>query len=227
MKSDRLKELPLFSFLSDPARNTLAKEVTETCYAKGEFIFREGDPADYFHILKEGAVKCVKSNPDGKEVTLKLLMPGDLFCCEAAVFDGGGHPGCAKPLGDATVLRVSKKAYYAMLREHPEAALDVIKYLGNRLNEAQEKAKVLALDQAEQRMAALLVTLAQRTGVKDTDGIRLMVPLTRQDLADMAGITVETAIRIMSRFKKAGFVTGTAKKILVQNLQQLKDLASV
>ena len=62
--------------------------MTETRYGKGEYIFREGDPTEYFHIVKEGSVKCVKSSLDGKECTLKVLMPGDLFCCDAATFDG-------------------------------------------------------------------------------------------------------------------------------------------
>ncbi|HEV8525481.1 MAG TPA: Crp/Fnr family transcriptional regulator [Terriglobales bacterium] len=157
-------------------------------------------------ILKEGSVKCVKTSPGGKEVTLRVLMPEDLFCCDAAVFEGGTHPGCAQPMGDVNVLRLSKKAYYDLLRRNPDAALDVIKYLGHRLNEAQENAKLLAMDRAEQRMASLLIKLAARAGVREPDGIRLTVRLTRQDLADMAGIAVETATRIMGQFKRAGLV---------------------
>src|SRR5581483_10132167 len=127
------------------ARRKLAGEIVESRYQKGQYIFREGVPAEYFHILQEGSVKCVKTSPDGKEVTLKVLLPGDLFCCEAAVFDGGAHPRCAQPMGDVRLLRLSKKAYFDVLRRNPEAAIEVIRYLGQRLNEAQENAKVLAL----------------------------------------------------------------------------------
>jgi len=144
-----LRQIPLLNLLDAGARRKLAGEVVESRYQKGEYIFREGDPAEYFHILQEGSVKCVKTSPDGKEVTLKVLLPGDLFCCEAAVFDGGAHPGCAQPMGDVRLLRLSKKAYFDVLRRNPEAAIEVIRYLGQRLNEAQENAKVLALDRAE------------------------------------------------------------------------------
>lgn len=224
--TDHLKEIPLFNLVKRSERQRLAGEVTETRYTKGDFIFREGDPADFFHIVKEGTVKCVKTSSDGKEVTLKVLMPGDLFCCEAAVFDGAPHPGCAQPMGEVSVLRLRKKAYFEMLKRNPDAAVEVIKYLGNRLNEAQEKAKVLALDGAEQRLAGLLINLAKRSSVREGSGHRLTVRLTRQDLANMVGITTETAIRIMGRFKKARLVTGTAKQLTILDLPRLQQLAS-
>jgi CRP/FNR family transcriptional regulator len=202
------------------------EELTESRYGIGDFIFQEGDPTEYFHILQEGTVKCVKSTADGKECTLKMLMPGDLFCCDAAAFDGTAHPGSAQPMGDVRILRMRKKAYFEMLRRSPEAALEVIKYLGSRLHEAQEKAKILALDRADQRLAALLVELAARNGTSDVHGIRLGIRLTRQDMANMVGTSTETVIRIMSRFKRSHLVSGTANRILIRDLPKLKALAA-
>ncbi len=201
-------------------------ELTETRYGKDDFIFREGDPAEYFHIVKEGTVKCVKSSPQGKECTLKMLMPGDLFCCDATVFDGACHPGSAKPMGNVSVLRIKKDVYYDILRRNPDAAIAVIKYLGNRLNEAQEKAKILALDRADQRLAMLLVDMAAKSGVSDPEGIRLNIRITREDMANMVGTTTETAIRIMSRFKREQLVTGTANRLIIRNMERLKAFAS-
>ncbi|WP_447976854.1 Crp/Fnr family transcriptional regulator [Candidatus Nitrospira bockiana] len=224
--ADPLRAIPLFDFVKGADRRRLAADVIETRYRKGEFIFREGDPTEYFHVVKEGAVKCVKTSPEGKEVTLKVLLPGDLFCCEAAVFDGTPHPGCAQPMGDVSVLRLKKTDYFDLLRRNPEAALEVIKYLGNRLHEAQEQAKVLALETAEQRLAGLFVNLVKRSGIRDGNGYRLNVRLTRHDLANMVGITTETAIRIMGRFKRARLVSGTAKQLVVLDLPRLQALAS-
>ncbi|HEX9742579.1 MAG TPA: Crp/Fnr family transcriptional regulator [Nitrospiraceae bacterium] len=226
MKPDPLSKIPLFQHLGARERRTIADEVVETRYRKDEFIFREGDLATSFHILKEGTVKCVKTSSGGKQVTLKVLMPGDLFCCDAAVLDGGTHPGCAQPMGDVSVLSLSKDTYYKMLRKNPEAALEVIRYLGSRLQEAQETAKVLALNPAEQRLAALLVKLADRAGLREGNQVRLTVRLTRQDLADMVGMTVETATRIMGRFKRDKLVSGTAKSLVIRNLARLQQLAA-
>jgi CRP/FNR family transcriptional regulator len=204
----------------------MLQELTEAHYGKGDFIFREGDPTEYFHIVKKGTVKCVKSTPDGKECTLKMLMPGDLFCCDAAAFGGSSHPDSAQPMGDVSILRMSKKAYFEMLRRNPAAALEVIKYLGDRLKEAQDKSKVLALDRADQRLASLLIDLATRNGIKDPNGIRLTIRLTRQDMANMVGVTTETAIRIMSRFKRDRLVSGTATRLIIRDLAGLQALAS-
>ena len=178
------------------------KELTETRYGKDDFIFREGDPTEYFHIVKEGTVKCVKSTADGKECTVKMLMPGDLFCCDAAAFDGACHPGSAQPMGNVSILRMHKSAYFDMPKRSPDAAIEVIRYLGNRLHEAQERTKVLALDRADQRLAALLADLALRNGISEPQGTRLPIRLTRQDMANMVGPTTETVIRIMSRLKR-------------------------
>jgi CRP/FNR family transcriptional regulator len=221
-----LNQIPLLQILSAQDRQKVLGEMTETRYGKGQYIFREGDPTEYFHIVKEGSVKCVKSSLDGKECTLKVLMPGDLFCCDASAFDGASHPGTAQPMGDVSVLRMKKEAYFKMLRGNPDAAMEVIRYLGNRLNEAQEKAKVLALDRADQRLASLLVNLAERSGVEEPNGIRVSVRLTRQDMANMVGVTTETAIRIMARFKKERLVSGTAARLIIRDLPKLRILAS-
>ena len=129
-------------------------------------------------------------------------------------------------MGEVSVLRLRKKAYFEMLKRYPEAAVEVIKYLGNRLNEAQEKTKVLALDGAEQRLAGLLISLVERSSIREGSGHRLTVRLTRQDLANMVGITTETAIRIMARFKEAHLVTGTAKTLVVLDLPKLRRIAA-
>lgn len=221
-----LNHIPLLNILSSADRQRVLRDLTEQRYTKKDVIFREGDPTEYFHIVKEGTVKCVKSSPEGKECTLKMLMPGDLFCCDAAAFEGARHPGTAQPMGDVSILRMNKKSYFEMLRRNPEAAIEVIKHLGNRLNEAQEKAKVLALDRADQRLASLLVELATKNGVKDPQGITLPMRLTRQDMANMVGTTTETTIRIMSRFKRDRLVSGTATRLIIRDLAGLKALAS-
>ncbi len=101
--------IPLFACLSEADRRELATHAIEVPIKKGQFIFREGDPADWFHIVKHGNVKCVKSSPEGREVTLKVLMPGDLFCCEASAFAGEGHPGCAQSMGEGTIIKIHRK----------------------------------------------------------------------------------------------------------------------
>ncbi len=220
-----LLSLPLFAHLSEADQKFIASEVEITPYDKGQYIFREGDTAEWFHIVQEGSVKCIKSSPDGRDMTLKVLTPGDLFCCEAAVFDGSPHPGCAKVLDQATILRIPKKRYLEILKRNPDAALHVINYLAERLREAQEQAKAMVFHKAERRLSSILFALAQKAGVPDPEGIRLKTRLTRRDLADMAGLTVETATRIIGRFKAEHILFGTAKRIIICDMDRLQALA--
>jgi CRP/FNR family transcriptional regulator len=220
-----IDSLPLFACLSETDRQELAKHAVEVPIQKGQFIFREGDPADWFHIVQHGNVKCVKSNPEGREVTLKVLMPGDLFCCEASAFSGDSHPGCAQSMGEGTVLKIHRKAMLDVIQRNPEAAVSIINYLSQRLRESQANAKGFALDRAEQRVAALLVNLAERSGIQEDNGIRISVRLTHQDLADMAGLTKETTSRILSRFKKDRLIAGHGKQLFILNLPHLGEIA--
>ena len=217
--------LPLFACLSEADRRELASHAIEVPIQKGQFIFREGDAADWFHIVKQGNVKCVKSSPEGREVTLKVLMPGDLFCCEASAFSGEGHPGCAQSMGEGTIIKIHRKVMLDVIQRNPEAAVNIINYLSLRLRESQDNAKAFALDRAEQRVAAILVNLTQRSGIQEANGFRIGVRLTHQDLADMAGLTKETTSRILSRFKKDQLISGTGKKLLIQDLSRLQRMA--
>ena len=220
-----IDSLPLFACLSETDRKALAEHAVEVPIQKGQFIFREGDPADWFHIVQQGNVKCVKSTPEGREVTLKVLMPGDLFCCEASAFSGDSHPGCAQSMGDGTVIKIHRKAMLEVIQKNPEAAVSIINYLSLRLRESQDNAKAFALDRAEQRVAAILVNLAERSGVQETQGLRISVRLTHQDLADMAGLTKETTSRILSRFKKEQLIAGHGKQLHILNLPHLQEMA--
>jgi CRP/FNR family transcriptional regulator len=226
-KYDVLRAVPLLSFLSDQELAQIEPLVIEHQYKKDEFVFREGDKAEWFYFLKTGAVKCLKYTSEGKELILKALLPGEIFCCESVTFDGTAvHPGNAQALGPATILKLSRAAYLDLLHKHPPATLQVISYLGHRLKESQDLAKSIALDPVEKRLAKLLVRLAEKVGVREKEGIRIGILLSREDIAHMTGMTEETAVRILSRFKEQHILlSDCGKKLVILDLETLKTLA--
>lgn len=226
-KPSSLRQIPILSVLKDRELKALTSGMSESRYDKGQYIFKEGDPAEYFHVLTTGTVKCVKSSSDGKQAVLKVLVPGDLFCCEAAVFDGKPHPGCALTMVPVTVLKIRKQVYFKVLRESPEAAIAIIKYLGRRLNEAQETTKTFAFERADQRIASLLVKLAERTGRDTEAGIVLNLRISRQDIADMTGLALETAIRTISKLSRKQLIAKSGRRLVIQDLKGLKALAEL
>ena len=225
MDRSSLRQLPVFSSLKDRDLKSLSEGTTETRYDKGQYIFKEGDAANCFHVLTSGAVKCVKSSQGGRQAVLKVLLPGDLFCCEAAVLDGKPHPGCAQPMGPVTVLKIPRQTYFKFLKTNPAAAMEMIKYLGGRLHEAQETSKTFALERAEQRIASLLLKLAERAGRPCPEGIALTLKINRQDMADMTGLALETAIRTISKLSRKRLLAKSGRTLVIRDLKGLKAVA--
>ena len=225
---DLLKTVPLLSFLPDDSLEDIKTKLIEQHYEKNEFIFREGEKAEWFYFLKQGAIKCLKYAPQGNELILKILLPGEMFCCESVTFEGDTvHPGNAQSLGPTTVLKLNRAIYFECLHQHPPVTIQVISYLGNRLKESQDLAKSLALDPAETRLAALLLRLAEKLGEKEPEGIYIGIQLTRQEIAHMIAITEETAVRILTRFKEQGILlTQPGKKLIISDMDALRKLAS-
>lgn len=225
---DILKTVPLLAFLTDQELREIKPLLIEQLYEKGTFIFREGEKAEWFYFLKSGAVKCLKFTSEGKELILRILLPGEIFCCEAVTFDGTAvHPGNAQTLCPATILKLSRKVYCDLLQNHPRAACQVISYLGSRLKESQDQVKSIALDPAEKRIAALLLRLAEKLGVQEKEGIRIGIHLSREEIAHMTGMAEETTVRILSRFKEQRvLLPECGKKLIVHDIEALRKLAS-
>ncbi|MBI3809712.1 MAG: Crp/Fnr family transcriptional regulator [Nitrospirae bacterium] len=223
-----LRTVPLLSFLTDQEIQEIKPLLIEQLYEKGTFVFQEGEKAEWFYFLKKGAIKCLKFSLEGKELILKVLLPGEIFCCEAVTFDGTAvHPGNAQAMVPTTVLKLSRKVYFDLLKNHPPATLEVISYLGGRLKESQDQAKSIALDPAEKRIAALLLRLAEKVGEQEKEGVRIGIPLSREEIAHMTGMTEETAVRIVSRFKEQRILLPECgKKLVVCNMEALRKLAS-
>ena len=139
-----------------------------------------------------------------------------------------GWPASRECAGDGwhNDLAPQPKTYCDILRRNPDASLELTDYLATCLRHAQETVKALALDGAEQRLAAVLVEFGTRASMTAADGLRLTVRLTRQDLASMTGLSVETVIRILGRFKRSRLVSGPAKRFMIHDMAQLKAIAA-
>ena len=96
--------------------------------------------------------------------------------------------------------------------------------LGERMTGSHESHKNIALERVESRIASLLLKLSDKTGEKTEGGVLINMRLTKQDIAEMVGTTVETSIRTMSKFKKSGLIAEKDGKIVVRNVEKLKSL---
>lgn len=219
-----LKRTSFFSSISEPTQREISRLFVEEKYGRDDYIFFEGDAAEWFHIVKEGKIKLVKHSDTGKDVILQIFAPGDMFG-ESYLFDRKPYDASAQAMEPATVLKLSRKEFFLLFGRHPFVATEMIMELGRQLREAQATIKSLAVDRVEQRIASILLKLAGKLGTPQQGGTLLDISLTRQDLADMTGTTVETAIRVMSRFTKTKIIKPVAGKILIFNPALLKRIA--
>jgi CRP-like cAMP-binding protein len=215
-----LKKSSFFSSVSEATQKEISRLFTEEKYRRDDYIFFEGDPPDWFHIIKEGKVKLVKHSDTGKDVILQIFAPGEMFG-EASLFDHKPYPSSAQAMEPCTILKLSRKDFLLFFGRHPFVATEMIMQLGRQLREAHATIKSLAVDRVEQRIASILLKLADQLGTREGGGIVLNLSLTRQDLADIAGTTVETTIRVMSRFTKSKIIKPVSGKILILNSQAL------
>lgn len=196
-----LRRIALFRRLSQPARARVAKAAHIRLYDRGELIFSEGDAGDVFIAIITGRVKVFKSTPAGKEIILEIFGAGDPLGA-VAVYEGAPFPASALTLEPTQCLRIDQAAFYRLLEDDPSLVRGLLSGLTIRLAELTRRLAELSGARVEARFARLFLKLCDQIGKPDRRGVFVAMPLSRQELADLTGTTIETAIRIMSRWQK-------------------------
>jgi len=219
-----LKASPVFAGLPAKEIESLAAAAREERYRARDYIFMEGDPALWFCLVKSGRVRIVRHSRTGKDVILELLGPGEVFG-GVAVFEKRPYPAAAQAIEASVVLKVPADAILPLSERYPSVIRELALTIGRRLRAAHDSVKALAVDPVEARLAAMLLRLGEREGTRGKQGLTLPFHLTRQSLADMTGTTVETTIRILSRWLKEGLLLDEGGRLVLKNLDALQERA--
>jgi CRP-like cAMP-binding protein len=199
--ADLLARLPLFQRVrpEDRARVAAAGRLRE--YDRGDDIFLEGDASDFFVTILEGRVKIYKRLAAGKDLIVQIFGVGDPLGA-VAVYEGRPYPASAQAMEPTTCLLVPRQAFFALLEQSPLLVRGLLSGLTLRLIELTERLSEVTGASVETRFAHLFLKLANQFGQEREGGVFVPLPLSRQELADLTGTTVETSIRIMSRWGK-------------------------
>jgi CRP/FNR family transcriptional regulator len=214
----------LYRSLSSEDRARLADVSALRSYDKGEALFSEGDASDFLHTIVKGRAKVVKLLPSGKEVILEIFGPGDPIGAVVA-YEGRPYPATALALEPTSCLLVKRAAFFALLERHPSLVRSFILGLTQRIVELTRRIPEVAGGRVETRFARLFLKLAAKMGAARSDGTFIPLPLTRQDLADLTGTTIETGIRIMSRWGREGIVRTERDGFLLLDHRALEKLS--
>ena len=220
-----LKVTPVFRKLGPGDRETIAKVATVRHYPKGETIFEQGKPSDAFYTIASGRVKVFKMLPTGKDLILEVFGVGDPLGAVAA-YDGRPFPASAVALEDTTCLVIPRPVFFRLLEEHPSLVRGLMLGLTHRLVELTNRLAELSGGRIEPRFARLFLKLAAEMGLPDRGGTFIPLALSRQELADMTGTTIETCIRIMSRWGKDLVVRTDKDGFVVLDRRALEALAA-
>lgn len=212
---ETLKKSQTFSCLTGTELKLISRFFETLNYKNNAHIFMEGDPSDWFYIVANGEVKILKHTLAGKDIILEIMSPGDMFG-GVAVLDKKPFPATAQAMEQTTVIRISRQNLLGIMEEYPILKLETVKYFSDRLRDAHETLKNIATERAERRIASLLLKLSEKVGVEDAGYKKIDFPLTRQEISEMVGTTVETCIRIISKFQKQGMVKSSGGKILIK-----------
>jgi len=211
-----LKQSLIFSSLNEEEAAELTRLAIERSFTPGDFIFWDGDAPDWFYMVAEGKVKVLKHSSLGKEFIIAFFGPGEMFG-EVAVFENKPYPASAQAIVETKVLGIRRQDFLSFLAHQPEVALRIISVLGGRLRDAQGRLRDLAGERVEQRLARTLLMLSSKLGST--------LPFTREEIADMAGTTTETVIRLMSRLKDGGIIRSRRGKTIILNETKLRLLS--
>jgi len=209
-----LKNTELFEDLSEDELEQLSKITPYRKFAAGEIIYHMEDPADALYFIRDGMVKVSMYFPNGKEMILGILGQYDIFG-ELLLLNSERRPNQAEAVTDTTLIVMPEQDFQKLLTEQPQIAMKFIRVMSTRLWQAQQfQAEVGAFD-APERLANLLLRLAQDFGVEGERGTIIDLSLTQQDLAKMIGATRETVSHSLARLLEYGAVRRRRSPITV------------
>ncbi len=222
---DLLRRLPMFRRVSAELRARISAVARIRRYDKGELIFAEGDVAHAFIVIVTGRIKVFKSTPAGKEIILEIFGDGDPLGA-VAVYEGAPFMASALAIEPSELLIVDQRDFLRMLEEHPAFVRGLLSGLTIRLAELTRRLAELTGARVEARFARLFLKLCEQLGRQSPDGLFIAMPLSRQELADLTGTTIETAIRIMSRWQKDDVLLTEKNGFMVVDRQALESAAA-
>jgi len=225
--SERLKILagvPFFQDLSSADLQWINSLFHEQDYKVDEVIYLSAEPAEKFFVVADGRVRLLRHSMTGRDILLDLLTSGEYFGAlsmlgEAVYADTAqAHSACC-------ILAIGRGTFRQILKRYPSVSLKMIEIMEKRLRSANEHVHQLSAMSIESRIASLLMLLGEKFGEQREMGLLLQVPLSRENLAGMAGTTTETVSRVMSQFQKDGLIRSGREWVAVTNLEELEMIA--
>jgi CRP-like cAMP-binding protein len=220
-----LRELELFSGLSDADIEAIGHATTMTHCHPGQVILSPDDPPDRIHILKKGKVRVYRVTPDGKQLTLDIYDRGTILGDMRLLGQTPLPEAYAETIDAAVICTITPDELRRLIERYPTIGVNIITFLSSRLREAERELEAMAYQRVGQRLARKLIDLAQRFGVETVRGTLIQARLTQQELAEMIGTTRETLAHTLADFRRRDLLDMTRHRVVIRDAERLAEVA--
>lgn len=226
MKIDKsvVKSFSMFERMPDGDLDALLSQALSRRIGIGEAFFEQGAPATHFYLLVNGRLKVTQVTPDGQQIIVRVVHPGDLFGFAKAL-RRMDYPGTALAAIESLALCWPTELWPQFIDRSPHLAVSALNTIGQRLEEAHTRIREMSTEEVERRVAHTVIRLSRQAGKAEGNGVRIDFPISRQDIAEMTGTTLHTVSRILSAWESKGLVEGGRQKLLVRDIRGLQALA--
>jgi CRP/FNR family transcriptional regulator, nitrogen oxide reductase regulator len=221
-----LRQVSVFEEATDNDLKVIAQNSFARSIEEGEFFFFQGDAAEYVYVLTSGQVKLLQSNPSGKQVNIRTILPWEMFAALGAVRKDATYPASAQAIQDSAALLIKSEFLNEMMQTRPYLAVGLTRLMTGLIQDIQARYRELATERVEQRIARTLLRLASQIGERveqETTIVELL--FSRQDLAEMTGTTLFTVSRTLSDWEKLGFIEAGRERVRIKNPHELVKIA--
>lgn len=216
-----LRASPLFTGLGRKVTARLALHTTACRLRVKDTLFVQGAPADVLFVLCEGSMKLVRRTGHAREHVVRLVQPGELLA-ECALLSKRTYPETAVAVEESRLLAINARHFVACMGDTPALAWQVTERLGTRIEELQARAELLATHTAEQKVAAYLLRRYQ--ALPKGEAV-VASSCRRSDIASLLALAPETLCRVITEFKRRGWIQGDSGRIVVIDAGSLAGVA--
>ena len=221
MIEEFLKDVNIFSHLSDEKINEIKKYFTLREYPKGSMIILEEEYGDVVFLVKKGTVKITRVNDEGKEVILSLMGENDMVG-EMSVIDGESRSANVLAQENCELYAIRSEDFLRLLKENFEISFSLMGELANRIRKSDQHIEALSLSDAEHRIGVSILNLAEELGVIVKGKVTIDNLPFQQDIANMSGTSRETVSRILKLFEDRNMLVKKGHKLMIPDYNNFK-----
>lgn len=214
----------VFDGLTEAERQQWLERGETQALKRGHVLARQGEPARVFCLVESGSLKLLQLTAEGTEVIVRFVSPGEPFGGVVALNEAP-YPVTAVAVQPTVIRSWTRQSVAELLTQHPQVRVNIMREMATHMAEALTRVRELTTARVDQRLAQTLVRLSKQCGQAGTEGVLINQPLTRQELADLAGTTLYTVSRTLTKWESQGLIESRKRLLLLRSPEQLLQAA--